>query len=58
MQDVAYNLFDEINKVRKEPEYYLEEFGDYSETVIEELSLFNPEGSDKYVWNEGIARAA
>ena len=56
MQDIAYNLYNEINSIRENKSNYFNVF-DYSETAIDELALF-PEEGDAYIWNEGIARAA
>lgn len=56
MQDVAYGLYNEINSIRENKSNYFNVF-DYSETAIDELSLF-PEDGEEYIWNEGIARAA
>lgn len=57
MQKVAYDLFHEINLIRQNQTMYVEEFGEYSDIAVDELSKF-PKNSEDYVWNEGIARAA
>jgi len=54
MQKVAYDLFHEINLIRQNQTMYIEEFGEYSDIAVDELSKF-PKNSEDYVWNEGIA---
>lgn len=57
MQNLAHNIFEEINKLREDPSAYKEIIGEYSDIALSEIEKFDQE-NEKYVWNEGLARAA
>jgi len=55
MQDIAINLFEEINRLRSDPEAYKDIVDDYSDVATDEIDLFESINAP-YVYNEGLSR--